>query len=184
MIGSWSWSYYIDRSSNLIGVKYIHDEPLTESLNDNKSRSLPMSKSHFFDKKILKNTENHWLKLLFLQMSLKLIIIHDAFLTENLIPWLFTDFYKHLRFFLTFYKIPWLFPDLEKFLFSPVFSLTVVTLNFIHVNLWKTSQIFWRLQINFGNLQMSCDQFQMSLEDFAFLLEKFMSLCLECTVWD
>ena len=56
-----------------------------------------------------KNTENHWSKLLLLQTSLKSIIFHVAFLTENIIPWLFTHFYKLLRFSLTFNKIPWLF---------------------------------------------------------------------------
>ena len=73
---------------------------------------------------MIKNTENQWSKLLFLQTSLKSIILHDAFLTENKIPsgWLFIDFYKLLRFSLTFYKIPWLFPDLENFCFSLTFS--------------------------------------------------------------
>ena len=68
---------------------------------------------------MIKNTENHWSKLLFLQTSLKSIIFHDAFLTENIIPWLFTDFHKLLRFSLTFYKIPWLFPDVKKILLFP-----------------------------------------------------------------
>ena len=36
-------------------MKYTHDEPLTESLNDDKPRSLAMTKSHFFDKNLLKN---------------------------------------------------------------------------------------------------------------------------------
>ena len=43
----------------------------------------------------------------------------DAFLKETNIPWLFTDFNKHVRFSLTFYKIPWLFPDLEKIIVCP-----------------------------------------------------------------
>ena len=41
----------------MISVKYIPDEPLTESLNDDKPRSLAMNKSHFFDKKLLKNDD-------------------------------------------------------------------------------------------------------------------------------
>ena len=75
---------------------------------------------------MIKTTENHCSKLLFLQTPLKLIIFNDAFLT--VIPWLFTDFYELLRFSMTFYKIPWPFPDLEKILFFPDFSLTVATL--------------------------------------------------------
>ena len=71
---------------------------------------------------MIKNTENHWSKLLIQQMALKPIIFHDTFLKENIIPWLFTDFYKLLRFSLTFYKIAWLFPDLEKVLLFPDFS--------------------------------------------------------------
>ena len=71
---------------------------------------------------MIKNTENHWSKLLFLQTSLKSIISHYAFLTE------ITDFHKLQRFPLTFYKIPRLFPDFEKFLLCPDFSLTVATL--------------------------------------------------------
>ena len=70
---------------------------------------------------MIKNSENHWSKLLFLQTSLKSLIFHDTFLTENIIPWLFTDFYKLLRFSLTFNKIPWHFPDLENFYFSLTF---------------------------------------------------------------
>ena len=37
---------------------------------------------------IVKETENHWSELLFLQTSLESIIFHDAFLKENIISWL------------------------------------------------------------------------------------------------
>ena len=49
------------------------------------------------------NDKNHWSKLLFLQTSLKSTIFHDTFLKENIIPWLFTDFYKLLPTFATTY---------------------------------------------------------------------------------
>ena len=70
---------------------------------------------------MIKNTETHWSKLLFLQTSLKLTIFHDAFLTENIIPWLLQPskiFPDILQNSLTFpwpwkiYVFHWLFPDL------------------------------------------------------------------------
>ena len=69
--------------------------------------------------RMIKNTQKPLIKSTIPLTSLKSIIFRDAFLTKNLIPCLFTDFYKLLRFSLTFYKIPWLFPDLRKFLFFP-----------------------------------------------------------------
>ena len=56
------------------------------------------------------------------ETSLKSINFHDAFLsTENIIPWLFTDFDKLLRFSLTFTKFPDFSLTLKKFCFPWLF---------------------------------------------------------------
>ena len=130
----------------------------TQGCHSSQAEKFPDFWAIFTDLKLagwtINNTENYRSKLLFLQTSLKSIIFRDAFLIEYIIPWLFTDFNKLLRFSLTFDKIPGLFPDLEKFWFS----LTVATLLHgkfqprlkLHLPSW--AEILLRLHCEFQSL--------------------------------
>ena len=106
---------------------------------------------------IIKNTENHWSKLLFLQMSLKSIIFHDALLTEKYnsltFHWLlqtskiFPDLLQNY-FSLTF---PWPWQACSKLFFpvrlyrSRMSSLVSHELKTLHTGGWTTQM--WSTRI-------------------------------------